>query len=122
MTLAQKLSTVTTKQLFLKHSFTVLFFHSSAFSGANSLFLQTPVNPTTSVVLTSQLLARQGVGAGNVLAKVLWNPSSKLSTEVSSLLFRPPSPSSPTLPKIGTTLLRPRALAFKTTYAPDPDS
>ncbi|ORY73064.1 hypothetical protein BCR35DRAFT_293884 [Leucosporidium creatinivorum] len=86
MTLTQKLSTVTTKQLFLKHSFT------------------TPVNPTTSLVLTSQLLARQGVGAGNVLAKVLWNPSSKLSAE------------------IGTTLLRPRALAFKTTYTPDPDT
>ncbi|SCV69184.1 BQ2448_2204 [Microbotryum intermedium] len=86
MTLWQKMSTVNTRQLFLKHSFV------------------NPISPSTTVMLTSQLLARQGVGAGNVLAKVLYNPTSRLSLEV------------------GTTFLRPRSLPMKATYTPDPDS
>lgn len=39
------------------------------------------MSPSTSVVLTSQLLARQGVGAGNILGKVLYNPNSNVSIE-----------------------------------------
>ncbi|GAA5881824.1 hypothetical protein JCM16303_006467 [Sporobolomyces ruberrimus] len=84
--LLDRIQSVSTRQLFLKHSFT------------------TPINPATALILTSQIVARQGVGAGNFLAKVQYNPSSKLNFE------------------IGTTLLRPRALTFKTTYAPDADS
>lgn len=68
LSLQQKLETVTVKQLFLKHSFT------------------TPVTAATSVVLTSQMLARQGVGAGNMLIKVVHRPSSKISLEVSHLV------------------------------------
>ncbi|CEQ39371.1 SPOSA6832_00882, partial [Sporobolomyces salmonicolor] len=81
----QRLQSISTRQLFLKHSFT-------------------PINPATSIVLTSQLLARQGVGAGNMLIKLQHNLSSKLSLE------------------IGTTLLRPRSLTFKSTYSPDADT
>ncbi|KDE04263.1 hypothetical protein MVLG_05291 [Microbotryum lychnidis-dioicae p1A1 Lamole] len=86
MSLWQKMSTVSTRQMFLKHSFV------------------NPISPSTTVVLTSQLLARQGTGAGNLLAKILYNPNSKLSLE------------------IGTTLLRPRTLPLKATFTPDPDS
>ncbi|KAL8276647.1 hypothetical protein RQP46_010915 [Phenoliferia psychrophenolica] len=86
LSLAQRFGTVTNRQLFLKHSFT------------------TPINPSTSVVLTSQLLARQGVGAGNLVVKLLHRPSSKLTLE------------------LGTTALRPRACTFKASYAPDLDS
>ncbi|GAA5865759.1 hypothetical protein JCM1840_003250 [Sporobolomyces johnsonii] len=82
----QRLQSISTRQLFLKHSFV------------------TPINPATSIVLTSQLLARQGAGAGNMLIKLQHNPSSKLSLE------------------IGTTLLRPRSLTFKSTYSPDADT
>ncbi|GAA6008078.1 hypothetical protein JCM11491_001873 [Sporobolomyces phaffii] len=84
--LLDRIQSVSTRQLFLKHSFT------------------TPINPATALVLTSQIVARQGVGAGNFICKLQHNPTSQLNFE------------------IGTTLLRPRALTFKTTYAPDPDS
>ncbi|GAA5899937.1 J domain-containing protein [Sporobolomyces salmoneus] len=84
--LIDRIQSVSTRQLFLKHSFT------------------TPINPATALILTSQIVARQGVGAGNFIVKLQHNPTSRLNFE------------------IGTTLLRPRALTFKTTYAPDPDS
>lgn len=74
------------RQIFLKHNFT------------------TPISPSTALVATTQVLARQGQGAGNVLLKLQHNPSSKLSLEV------------------GTTVLRPRALTFKSTYAPSADT
>ncbi|GAA6024573.1 hypothetical protein JCM10207_008657 [Rhodosporidiobolus poonsookiae] len=86
LSLLQRAQTVQAKQLVLKHSFT------------------TPVNPSTNVVVTSQLLARNGAGAGNLLFKIQHSPSSKLQLE------------------IGTTLLRPRALTVKTTYSPSPDT
>ncbi|BGP19685.1 hypothetical protein JCM10213_001861 [Rhodosporidiobolus nylandii] len=82
----QRLQTVQAKQCVLKHSFT------------------TPINPATNVVVTSQLVARNGQGAGNLLFKLQHNPSSKLQLE------------------IGTTLLRPRALTLKSTYSPSPDT
>ncbi|GAA5990710.1 hypothetical protein JCM11641_008472 [Rhodosporidiobolus odoratus] len=82
----QRIQTIQAKQLVLKHSFT------------------TPVNPATNLVVTSQLVARNGQGAGNLLFKLQHNPSSKLQLEV------------------GTTLLRPRALTLKSTYSPDPDT
>lgn len=49
---------------------------------------QTPINPATNLVVTSQLAARNGAGAGNLIFKLQHNPSSKLSLEVccSSLL------------------------------------
>ena len=84
--LAQRLQTVQQRQIFLKHNFT------------------TPISPSTALVATTQVLARQGQGAGNVLLKLQHNPSSKLSLEV------------------GTTVLRPRALTFKSTYAPSADT
>ncbi|GAA5954100.1 hypothetical protein JCM3765_005290 [Sporobolomyces pararoseus] len=84
--LMDRIQSVSTRQLFLKHSFT------------------TPINPATALILTSQIVARQGVGAGNFIVKLQHNPTSRLNFE------------------IGTTLLRPRALTFKSTYAPDPDS
>ncbi|GAA5945002.1 J domain-containing protein [Sporobolomyces koalae] len=84
--LLDRIQSVSTRQLFLKHSFT------------------TPLNPATALILTSQIVARQGVGAGNFIVKLQHNPSSKLNFE------------------LGTTLLRPRSLTFKTTYAPDSDS
>lgn len=65
MSLNEKLGTVTTKQLVLKHSFTL------------------PVDAKSSVVLTGQMLTREGVGAGNLFIKFLHRPSSKLSFEVS---------------------------------------
>ncbi|GAA5895456.1 hypothetical protein JCM6882_006258 [Rhodosporidiobolus microsporus] len=86
LSILQRLQTVQAKQLVLKHSFT------------------TPVNPSTNLILTSQLLARNGQGAGNLLFKLQHNPSSKLQLE------------------IGTTLLRPRALTLKSTYSPSPDT
>ncbi|GAA5826819.1 hypothetical protein JCM11251_002905 [Rhodosporidiobolus azoricus] len=86
LSILQRLQTVQAKQLVLKHSFT------------------TPVNPSTNFIVTSQLLARNGVGAGNLLFKLQHNPSSKLQLE------------------IGTTLLRPRALTLKSTYSPSPDT
>ncbi|GAA5847146.1 hypothetical protein JCM3766R1_001726 [Sporobolomyces carnicolor] len=84
--LIERIQSVSTRQLFLKHSFT------------------TPINPATALILTSQIVARQGVGAGNFIVKLQHNPTSRLNFE------------------IGTTLLRPRAVTFKSTYAPDPDS
>ncbi|GAA6064253.1 hypothetical protein JCM10212_006402 [Sporobolomyces blumeae] len=84
--LLARLQSVSTRQLFLKHSFT------------------TPINPATAVILTSQIVARQGVGAGNLIAKIQHNPSAKLNFE------------------IGTTVLRPRSLMLKSTYTPDADS
>ena len=84
--LIDRIQSISTRQLFVKHSFT------------------TPINSSTAVILTSQVVARQGVGAGNFILKLQHNPTSQLNFE------------------IGTTVLRPRALTFKTTYAPDPDS
>lgn len=84
--LVQRLQTVQQRQIFLKHNFT------------------TPISPSTAIVATTQVLARQGQGAGNLLLKLQHNPSSKVSLE------------------IGTTVLRPRALTFKTTYAPSSDT
>ncbi|KAM0749395.1 DnaJ-domain-containing protein [Meredithblackwellia eburnea MCA 4105] len=86
MTLKQRVDSVNVRQMFLKHSFT------------------TPINPNTSVILTSQLLSRNSVGAGNVLIKLQHRPSSKLQLE------------------LGTTALRPRAFSVKATYTPDSDS
>ncbi|GAA5899534.1 hypothetical protein JCM8208_000584 [Rhodotorula glutinis] len=82
----QRLQTITQRQVFLKHSYT------------------TPLTPTTALVATTQVTARQGSGAGNLLLKLQHTPSQRLSLEM------------------GTTLLRPRALTLKATYAPDPDS
>lgn len=82
----QRLQTITQRQVFLKHSYT------------------TPLTPTTALVATTQVTARQGSGAGNMLLKLQHTPSQRLSLE------------------LGTTLLRPRSLTFKTTYAPDADS
>ncbi|GAA5995264.1 J domain-containing protein [Rhodotorula paludigena] len=84
--LVERLRTVQQRQMFLKHSFT------------------TPINPSTALIATTQVVARQGSGAGNLLLKLQHNPSSRLSLE------------------LGTTLLRPRSLTFKTTYAPDNDT
>ncbi|GAA5984771.1 hypothetical protein JCM10908_003497 [Rhodotorula pacifica] len=84
--IVQRLQTVQQRQIFLKHNFT------------------TPISPSTAIVATTQVLARQGQGAGNLLLKLQHNPSSKLSLE------------------IGTTVLRPRALTFKSTYAPSSDT
>lgn len=64
MTLSQKIDSITTKQLVLKHSFTL------------------PVDSRTSLVLTGQLLTREGVGAGNLFMKLNHRPNSKLSFEV----------------------------------------
>lgn len=84
--LIDRIQSISTRQLFVKHSFT------------------SPINPSTAFILTSQVVARQGVGAGNFILKITHNPTSTLNFE------------------IGTTVLRPRALTFKTTYAPDSDS
>ncbi|BGP51247.1 hypothetical protein JCM10450v2_007176 [Rhodotorula kratochvilovae] len=81
-----RLHSIAQRQLFLKHTFT------------------TPLTPATALVATTQVTARQGSGAGNLLLKLQHNPSSRLSLE------------------LGTTLLRPRALTLKATYAPDADS
>ncbi|GAA6049156.1 hypothetical protein JCM3770_003282 [Rhodotorula araucariae] len=81
-----RLQSIAQRQLFLKHTFT------------------TPLSPATALVATTQVTARQGSGAGNMLLKLQHNPSSRLALE------------------LGTTLLRPRALTFKATYAPDVDS
>lgn len=43
---------------------------------------QTPINPATNLVVTSQLAARNGAGAGNLLFKLQHNPSSRLQLEV----------------------------------------
>lgn len=86
LTLLEKVSLVSTRQMFLKHSFS------------------TPVSANTSVVFISQLLARQGAGGGNVLLKLITRPTPHLSFE------------------IGTTVFRPRAMSFKSNYAPDPDT
>lgn len=86
LALVQRLQTVQQRQIFLKHTFT------------------TPISPSTALVATTQVLARQGQGAGNLLLKLQHNPSSKLSLE------------------LGTTVLRPRALTFKSTYSPSADT
>ncbi|KAK4048082.1 hypothetical protein OIV83_004952 [Microbotryomycetes sp. JL201] len=86
LSLAAKLGTVATRQMVLKHSYT------------------TPLNPSTSLILTSQLLTRNGAGGGNVIGKIAYTPSSKWSIQ------------------IGTTALRPRALILRGTFMPDSDS
>ncbi|GAA5870357.1 hypothetical protein JCM8547_006613 [Rhodosporidiobolus lusitaniae] len=86
LSILDRLQTIQAKQFVLKHSF------------------NTPITPATNVVITSQLLARNGAGGGNLLFKLQHNPSSKLQLE------------------IGTTLLRPRALNLKSTYSPSPDT
>ncbi|KAK4055452.1 hypothetical protein OIO90_003290 [Microbotryomycetes sp. JL221] len=86
MSITQKLATVANRQMMLRHSYT------------------TPVSPNTNIVLTSQLLARNGAGGGNVVGKIVYTPSTKWSLQ------------------IGTTALRPRACTFRATYAPDSDS
>lgn len=70
MNLQQRLESVQTKQVFLKHSFT------------------TPITAATSVVMTTQMLSRDGKGGGNLLVKVNHRPSSKLSLEVLSFAPR----------------------------------
>lgn len=82
----QRLQSITQRQLFLRHSYT------------------TPLTPRTALVATTQVTARQGSGAGNMLVKLQHSASQRLSLE------------------LGTTLLRPRALTCKATYAPDADS
>ncbi|BGP02996.1 hypothetical protein RTG_02948 [Rhodotorula toruloides ATCC 204091] len=84
--IAERLQTVTTRQLFLKHQFT------------------TPLTPSTAILASTQLVARQGQGAGNMLLKLQHNPSSRLSLE------------------LGTTVLRPRSFTFKGTFSPSPDT
>ncbi|KAM0791022.1 hypothetical protein ACM66B_004320 [Microbotryomycetes sp. NB124-2] len=86
MSFAAKLATVATRQMVLKHSYT------------------TPLDSKTSLVLTSQLLTRNGAGGGNVIGKVVYTPSSRWSIQ------------------IGTTALRPRALILRGTFVPDSDS
>lgn len=84
--LVDRLKTVQQRQIFLKHNFT------------------TPISPSTAIVATTQVLARQGQGGGNVMLKLQHNPSSRLSLE------------------IGTTVMRPRNLTFKSTFAPSSDT
>lgn len=65
MNLQERMETVQTKQVFLKHSFT------------------TPISAATSVVMTTQMLSRDGKGGGNLLVRLNHRPNSKVSLEVS---------------------------------------
>ena len=64
MNLQERIESVQTKQVFLKHSFT------------------TPISAATSVVITTQMLSRDGKGGGNLLVRLNHRPNSKLSLEV----------------------------------------
>lgn len=86
LTLLEKVSLVSTRQMFLKHSFSVssLCPVFSPMLETDFLERQTPVSANTSVVFISQLLARQGAGGGNVLLKLITRPTPHLSFEVRS--------------------------------------